>query len=88
MEGVMPSWSGKEERQYEHIKKNSKKRGASGKRAKAIAARTVNKQRRERGETPIKKHKIQVVQIKNLKAVQRMNFAIWQKRETYQAEAA
>jgi hypothetical protein len=55
MEGVMPSWSGKEERQYEHIKDSSKKRGASDKRAKAIAARTVNKKRREKGETPNKK---------------------------------
>jgi plasmid stabilization system protein ParE len=55
MEVVMPSWSDKEERQYEHIKENSKKRGASAKRAKAIAARTVNKQRRESGKTPNKK---------------------------------
>lgn len=51
----MPSWSNKEERQYEHIKDSAKKRGKSAKRAKAIAARTVNKQRREKGETPNKK---------------------------------
>ena len=48
----MPSWTKREERQYEHIKESSQKRGVSEKRAKNIAARTVNKQRRERGETP------------------------------------
>ncbi len=45
-------WSNKDERQYEHIKQSSKKRGKSTKRAKAIAARTVNKQRRLEGRTP------------------------------------
>jgi len=45
-------WSDKDERQYEHIKSSSKKRGASDKRAKEIAARTVNKTRREHGRTP------------------------------------
>lgn len=40
----------KEERQYEHIKESYKKRG-QGKRAEEIAARTVNKERAERGET-------------------------------------
>jgi hypothetical protein len=50
----MPSWSKKDERQYEHIKESSKKRGASTKRAKEIAARTVNKTRREHGRTPKK----------------------------------
>jgi plasmid stabilization system protein ParE len=48
------AWSDKEERQYEHIKESSKKRGAGAKRAKEIAARTVNKQRRLEGETPNK----------------------------------
>jgi hypothetical protein len=48
----MPQWSNKEERQYEHIKESSKKRGAGTRRAKEIAARTVNKGRRQRGETP------------------------------------
>ncbi|HLV21983.1 MAG TPA: Rho termination factor N-terminal domain-containing protein [Polyangiaceae bacterium] len=48
----MPSWSNKDERQYEHIKEGSQKRGVSAKRAKEIAARTVNKQRREEGRTP------------------------------------
>ena len=45
-------WSNKDERKYEHIKKSSKKRGKSTKRAKEIAARTVNKQRRLEGRTP------------------------------------
>lgn len=40
----------KEERQYEHIKESYEKRGQKG-RAKEIAARTVNKERAERGET-------------------------------------
>ena len=40
----------KEERQYEHIKESYEKRG-QGKRAEEIAARTVNKERAERGET-------------------------------------
>jgi hypothetical protein len=50
----MPGWSNKEERQYEHIKEGAKKRGTSTKRAKAIAARTVNKKRREKDKTPNK----------------------------------
>jgi plasmid stabilization system protein ParE len=45
------AWSDKDERQYEHIKNSAEDRGASAKRAKAIAARTVNKQRREEGRT-------------------------------------
>lgn len=48
----MPSWSKKDERQYEHIKESSEERGKSESRAKEIAARTVNKQRREEGRTP------------------------------------
>lgn len=51
----MPEWTSKEERQYEDIKESSKKRGIPVKRAKQIAARTVNKQRRKRGETPNKR---------------------------------
>lgn len=46
------AWSHKDERQYEHIKEQSKERGASQRRAKEIAARTVNKQRRQEGRTP------------------------------------
>jgi len=45
-------WSSKRERQYEHIKESQRRRGVSARRAKEIAARTVNKQRRERHETP------------------------------------
>ena len=44
------SWSQKRERQYEHIKESEKKQGRSTKRAKEIAARTVNKQRARTGE--------------------------------------
>jgi hypothetical protein len=43
--------SPKRKRQYEHIKESAKKRGRSTKRAKEIAARTVNKQRRKAGQT-------------------------------------
>jgi hypothetical protein len=44
------AWTGKRERQYEHIKEAEKKRGVSTKRAKEIAARTVNKERAQKGE--------------------------------------
>jgi plasmid stabilization system protein ParE len=50
----MPGWTDKDERKYEHIKGSSKKRGVPAERAKAIAARTVNKQRRQEGRTPNK----------------------------------
>jgi hypothetical protein len=43
--------SPKRKRQYEHIKESAQERGASTTRAKEIAARTVNKQRREAGQT-------------------------------------
>ncbi|MFZ0454731.1 MAG: hypothetical protein WCE54_14575 [Ignavibacteriaceae bacterium] len=45
------SWSKKEERKYKHIKKSEKKKGRSEKRAKEIASRTVNKDRRKKGKT-------------------------------------
>ena len=45
------SWGAKRERQYEHIKESEKQEGRSTKRAKEIAARTVNKQRAASGET-------------------------------------
>jgi len=51
--GVEPMPAGsspKRERQYEHIRDSAKKRGASTKRAKEIAARTVNKERARSGE--------------------------------------
>jgi hypothetical protein len=44
------AWSEKRERQYEHIKESAEDRGASTKRAKEIAARTVNKERARSGE--------------------------------------
>jgi plasmid stabilization system protein ParE len=45
-------WSAKDERKYEHIKDSSKQRGAGEDRAQEIAARTVNKGRRQEGRTP------------------------------------
>lgn len=45
-------WSNKDERKYEHIKDSSRERGMSKDRAEEIAARTVNKGRREEGRTP------------------------------------
>ena len=44
------AWSNKRERQYDHVKESAKERGASTKRAKEIAARTVNKERARTGE--------------------------------------
>jgi hypothetical protein len=44
------AWSNKRERQYEHVKESARERGASTKRAKEIAARTVNKERARSGE--------------------------------------
>jgi hypothetical protein len=44
------AWSSKRERQYEHIKESAKEQGASTKRAKELAARTVNKERARKGE--------------------------------------
>jgi hypothetical protein len=45
------AWSGKRERQYEHVKESARERGESPKRAKEIAARTVNKERARSGES-------------------------------------
>jgi len=45
------AWSAKDERQYEHIKDSEKKEGRSAKRAKQIAAATVNKRRKAEGRT-------------------------------------
>jgi hypothetical protein len=51
----MPSaWSSKDERMYEHIKESSEERGMPEKRAEEVAARTVNKNRRQEGRTPNK----------------------------------
>ena len=46
------SWSSKDERKYEHIKDSARARGASRERAQEMAARTVNRDRREEGRTP------------------------------------
>ena len=46
------AWSKKDERQYEHVKDSELDRGRPEDRAEEIAARTVNKQRREEGRTP------------------------------------
>jgi hypothetical protein len=45
------AWSPKRERQYEHIKESEREAGRSTDRAEEIAARTVNKQRSQAGET-------------------------------------
>ena len=45
------SWNDKRERQYEHIKDSYEERGRSEDKAEEIAARTVNKERSEAGET-------------------------------------
>ena len=44
-------WTDKQERKYEHIKESEKSRGVRTKRAKEIAARTVNKERARKGQT-------------------------------------
>ena len=46
------AWSEKDERQYEHVKQEARARGRTSARANEIAARIVNKQRREEGRTP------------------------------------
>ena len=48
-------WSNKDERKYEHIKDSSLDRGMGEDRAKEVAARTVNRDRREEGRTPNKR---------------------------------
>lgn len=48
----MSSWTSKDRRQYEHVKDSNLDRGTPKDRAKEIAARTVNKQRREENRTP------------------------------------
>ncbi|HET7170436.1 MAG TPA: hypothetical protein VFI18_02260 [Gaiellales bacterium] len=47
----MPStWTDKQERKYEHIRDSERDQGASPRRAKEIAARTVNKERAQKGQ--------------------------------------
>jgi hypothetical protein len=45
------AWSSKDEKQYKHVQESEKKEGKSTARAKEIAARTVNKHRKEEGRT-------------------------------------
>jgi len=49
------AWSKKDERQYEAIKDSEREDGAPLSRAKEIAARVVNKRRREEGRTENKR---------------------------------
>ena len=49
------AWSDKRERQYEHIKESYKDRGVKTDEAEERAARTVNKERAEHGETKASK---------------------------------
>jgi hypothetical protein len=44
------AWSAKRERQYEHVEESLEQRGTPKKKAKEIAARTVNKERARKGE--------------------------------------
>lgn len=46
-----PGWSKKRERQYEHIKDSEVQRGVNEDLAEEIAARTVNKNRAQAGES-------------------------------------
>ena len=48
-------WSNKDERMYEEIKESGLDRGLDEGRAEEIAARTVNKHRRQEGRTPNKR---------------------------------
>ena len=45
------NWIAKDEKQYEHIKESGLERGQSVRKATEIAARTVNKRRRQEGRT-------------------------------------
>lgn len=49
---MVAEWTDKDERQYEHIREQQQKSGKKTEKAEEIAARTVNKQRREEGRTP------------------------------------
>lgn len=48
----MPAWNKKDEKQYQDIKASAMDRGKAEARAQEIAARVVNKRRREEGRTP------------------------------------
>ena len=51
------AWSDKRERQYEHIKESYEDRGVGEDEAEERAARTVNKERAEHGETKAQRRK-------------------------------
>jgi plasmid stabilization system protein ParE len=51
------AWSDKRERQYEHIKSSYEERGVGEDEAEERAARTVNKERAEHGETKAQRSK-------------------------------
>ena len=46
-----PEWTDKQDRKYEHIKDSLEDRGTSEKKAEEIAARTINKERAQRGQS-------------------------------------
>jgi hypothetical protein len=53
----MPAeWAAKQERKYEHIVESERDSGASTRRAKEIAARTINKERARQGQTETASH--------------------------------
>lgn len=45
------AWSSKDERMYDHVRESEMDRGMDPAQAEEVAARTVNKQRREEGRT-------------------------------------
>jgi hypothetical protein len=56
--GAVATWrDSRFARQYEHIKESYEERGRSEDKAEEIAARTVNKERAERGETKAQKER-------------------------------
>lgn len=66
----MPTvWTDKDERQFEHIKKNELKRGKSSERAAEIAGRTVNKTRRKQGRAPLKRLKARAAPYSRLESL-------------------
>lgn len=48
----MPAWNKKDQRQYEAIKEQQLEGGKDEDDAQEVAARTVNKRRRQEGQTP------------------------------------
>ncbi len=57
MPGRTSRFTNKEDREAEHIKESEEKQGHSEKDSERIAYATVNKQRREKGETKDQKKK-------------------------------